>query len=294
VAAIRSWHANAVRIPLNESCWLGINGVDPKVSGLTYRNAVVAYVSRINAAGMYAIVDLHWNAPAGLKAVAQQAMADADHSPAFWRSVATTFRRNPAVIFDLYNEPYVAPWNATTGDKWQCWLNGCIENNYSTKSMVPAAGTPWLTAGMQSLVNAVRATGARQPLMLTGQDVGSNFTGFFSHMPTDPARQLIAQAHIYNNSSCATMTCWQGTLLPVAKKMPMVIGELGEYDCAHGFIDGLMAWSDSVGVSYLAWAWVPWAATPGSCRVIAGLIIDWNGRPTAYGSGFRTHLLRRG
>ena len=27
IKAIASWHANAVRIPLNEHCWLGINGV---------------------------------------------------------------------------------------------------------------------------------------------------------------------------------------------------------------------------------------------------------------------------
>src|SRR5579859_6352006 len=26
IAAIRSWNVNAVRIPLNEDCWLGING----------------------------------------------------------------------------------------------------------------------------------------------------------------------------------------------------------------------------------------------------------------------------
>src|ERR1700761_1514601 len=25
-AAVASWHANAVRVPLNEDCWLGING----------------------------------------------------------------------------------------------------------------------------------------------------------------------------------------------------------------------------------------------------------------------------
>jgi len=27
VQAIAAWHVNAVRIPLNEDCWLGINGV---------------------------------------------------------------------------------------------------------------------------------------------------------------------------------------------------------------------------------------------------------------------------
>src|SRR4051794_12292999 len=26
IAAIAAWHANAVRVPLNENCWLGVNG----------------------------------------------------------------------------------------------------------------------------------------------------------------------------------------------------------------------------------------------------------------------------
>src|SRR5262245_16166535 len=29
ITAIASWHVNAVRVPLNEDCWLGINGVNP-------------------------------------------------------------------------------------------------------------------------------------------------------------------------------------------------------------------------------------------------------------------------
>jgi len=29
------WHANVIRLPLNEICWLGINGAPPATSGLT-------------------------------------------------------------------------------------------------------------------------------------------------------------------------------------------------------------------------------------------------------------------
>jgi hypothetical protein len=289
IAAIRAWHANVVRIPLNEGCWLGINGAPASASGSNYRNAIVGYVNRINAAGMYVILDLHWNAPDGLRAVAQQAMADADHSTAFWSSVAATFKRNRAVIFDLYNEPFVAPWNASTSDKWNCWLNGCTENEYNLKGLAPKPSTPWPTAGMQSLVNAVRATGNVQPVMLAGEAVASDFSGFFSHLPNDPAHQLIASAHIYNNSSCTNQACWQGTLLPVARRMPVVTTELGEYDCAHGFIDRYMAWSDSAGVSYVAWSWLPGTDSV-TCRIVAGLITDWSGTPTPYGAGFKTHL----
>ena len=28
IAAMKSWHVNAVRLPMNEDCWLGINGVN--------------------------------------------------------------------------------------------------------------------------------------------------------------------------------------------------------------------------------------------------------------------------
>ena len=28
IRAMKSWHINAVRVPLNEACWLGINGID--------------------------------------------------------------------------------------------------------------------------------------------------------------------------------------------------------------------------------------------------------------------------
>src|SRR5947208_2465706 len=39
IDAIRSWGANAVRVPLNEACWLGINGVNPRWGGTNYRDA---------------------------------------------------------------------------------------------------------------------------------------------------------------------------------------------------------------------------------------------------------------
>jgi len=101
---IKSWGSNTVRVPMNETCWLGINGVSPQYSGQAYQTAISDFVDRINAAGMLAILDLHWNAPGTNIAYSQQVMADADHSPDFWASVAATFADNPSVAFDLYNE----------------------------------------------------------------------------------------------------------------------------------------------------------------------------------------------
>jgi hypothetical protein len=146
---------------------------------------------------------------------------------------------------------------------------------------------------MQSLVNAVRNAGGRQPLMLGGEAVASDLTGLLAHLPSDPLHQLIAAAHIYNNGSCNSPACWNGTLAPIAKRIPVVTGEMGEYDCGHSFIDTYMGWADSIGVSYLAWSWLP-GTDATTCRVVAGLITNWNGAPTPYGAGFRAHLIRRG
>src|SRR5207237_10746664 len=59
VSAIVSWRTNVVRLPLNETCWLGINGVTPAYAGANYQQAIADYVARLNRAGLVVILDLH-------------------------------------------------------------------------------------------------------------------------------------------------------------------------------------------------------------------------------------------
>jgi endoglucanase len=98
VHAIAAWHTNIVRVPLNEDCWLGINGAAPAYSGANYQAAIVNYVNLLHANGLYAILDLHWSAPGAQQATGLQAMVDADHGLAFWSSMATTFKNDLAVL----------------------------------------------------------------------------------------------------------------------------------------------------------------------------------------------------
>ena len=264
IAAMAAWRINAVRIPLNEQCWLGINGAAARYSGDAYRAAIRAYVTRLHDAGLYVVLDLHWNAPGRARATGQQPMADLAHAPAFWSSVATTFRADPAIIFDLYNEPQ--------NISWQCWRDGCL---------LPQG---WRTAGMQVLVNAVRSTGARQPIIATGVGSGNDLTSWLRYRPNDPAHNLVAGFHAYNFTRCITSGCWKKELEPVARSVPLIATELGQGGCSHGFIDRFMSWADSVGASYLGWTW-----NPAGCRAPA-LISSWAGRPTAFGEGLRAHL----
>jgi len=263
VAAMASWHINAVRIPLNEDCWLGVNGVKPAFGGVSYQAAIHSYVNLLHRHRLYAILELHFNAPGRVPATGQQVMADADHSPDLWTSIASSFKSDRAVIFDLYNEPHDISWS--------CWLSGCSSRG-------------WTTAGMQSLVDAVRATGATQPIMLGGLDWANDLSGWLANEPSDPAHALAASFHSYNFNGCSRV-CWDSTVAPLAAEVPVVTGELGENDCAHGFIDQYMPWADSHGISYLGWTWDTW-----NCNTGPALISNYNGTPTSFGVGLRDHF----
>src|SRR6267378_7960730 len=63
IDAMKTWGVNAVRVPLNEDCWLAINGSPAAYSGLNYQNAIKSYVDLLNQNGMYVLVELHWTAP---------------------------------------------------------------------------------------------------------------------------------------------------------------------------------------------------------------------------------------
>jgi hypothetical protein len=270
VAAMDTWHANAVRLQLNEDCWLNINMGGSVYGGAVYQNMIVNYVRLLHQHGKYVVLSLAWNAPGTAQSTGQQVMADVDHAPAFWSSVASVFRSDPAVAFDLYNEPHDISWD--------CWRNGCTT----------AGG--WTAAGMQSLVNAVRSTGARQPLLLGGLGWGSDLSQWIQYRPNDPANALVASFHVYGPafSQCTTMACLNSNVAPVAQQVPVVTGEMGENDCAHGYIDTYMSWADAHGVSYLGFTWDAW---PNQCATGPTMIVDYNGTPNNYGIGFRAHLL---
>jgi endoglucanase len=273
IAAIASWHGvNAVRLGLNEDCWLGINGFpNGGVTTATYHQAIADYVARLHAHGLYAILELHWSAPGTFPATSQEGMPDADHSPAFWASVAAAFKGDRGTIFDLFNEP--------AGVDWKCWQNGCAHTG-----TVAGRGT-WQAAGMQSLVTAVRNAGADNVVMLGGLSFANDMTGWLTYGPSDSQHQLVASLHAYNFNPCHDSGCWDSQVAPVAVRVPVIAGEIGENDGQAGFINAFMAWAEPKGISYLAWTWDTWG-----CGRAPVLISSYSGAPCpGYGVGYKSH-----
>jgi endoglucanase len=284
VAAIRSWGSNAVAIMLQEECWLGISGANPAFSGVNYQNAIRAYVDELNAQGMYVVLRLAVGGPGNRlqtgrdpkKDGAEPPLPDADHAPDFWRSVATTFKDNPAVLFHLFDEPHKV--------SYPCWLSGCVvKDDFYGR---------FQAAGMQSLLDAVRSTGATQPVIASGTNYAEDFSGWFSSPLIDPLHQLVANVNTFDFSPCKGR-CRSG-LIPVAASFPVVTGGFGDTSsgrdkrCNHDYSDKWMRFADRLDISYLAWTWDS-VKDFGGCGNSA-LVRSYNGAPTRFGAGILKHL----
>lgn len=270
IAAMKAWHINVVRVPLNEDCWLGINGLNPAYSGIAYRSAIEDYVAHLNAAGLYVILDVHWNAPGSEPAEGQQDMLDASHGYPLWRSIATAFKTSPAVLFDLYNEPHSLA--RTSEEQWRCWAQGCGEY-----------------AGMRGLVASVRSTGARNVILLGGLGWAAEDSEWLRYAPYDRLHQLAATFHVYyGHTVCTAEACWERTLLPLAAHVPVVADEFGEMQCGEpaslAWLVHWMSYATAHGFSMLAWAW---DTDAGQCSV-PSLITNYEGSPTPFGATVKT------
>lgn len=112
VEAITDWKANAVRIPLNEECRLGLAGSEPRYGGAACIAAVRDPVGRAEAHGVTPVLEPHWSYgrytgnPAGcsdVRATCRKPMPGMRYAPAFRASAASAFKDGPATVSDRFS-----------------------------------------------------------------------------------------------------------------------------------------------------------------------------------------------
>jgi endoglucanase len=304
--AIKTWKVNSVRLPLNEASWLGYQCTDSTGKtrdpdpGDNYQATVKSAVKEATEAGLYVIVDLHWTAPGTFCPLAQNPIADMDHSIDFWKSVATTFKDYPNVMFELFNEPFFF-WMTSGATPWKVLRDGGTFTKYVTgNSSKYTADYTWKSAGMQQMLDAVRLTGATNVVLVGAPSWSQDLSQWTSYQPTDPLNQLAAVWHAYPESGEVGSAgasvpkfgteaySWSESVLNAG--IPLVITETGDHN-ADGtvgapFVSKVLPWADKVGASYLGWTWDVWQNHDNV------LIKDKAGTPTdGYGAYFKQHLL---
>ncbi|WP_426572099.1 glycoside hydrolase family 5 protein [Aquihabitans sp. McL0605] len=309
IEALKSWNKpgaagnaiNTVRIPMNEDCWLGINGVPSAYSGANYQRFIAAEVDAATAAGMYVILDLHWSAPGSFLATQQDVGPNADHSIAFWREVATAYKDQPSVVFDLINEPRLwcssaacnASYTTASQTAWGCYRDGCTYTYTADDHVTGRTSGQIKIAGSQQLVDEIRAAGATNVILIEGLGYANALDLWTAYKPKDPAQQIAAELHTYPSSGAnVNNKAWLDDMLSrggLSTTYPIVVGEFGEGVCnasSTGFTQQTMDWADSHGYSYAAWGWDSGEGCSGPTLVTR----NDAGSASTYGAVVKAHL----
>lgn len=276
--AVDDWHSNIVRLPLSQDRWFGKAPEQNDVCE-PYRALVKQIVDLCSSKNCYIILDLHWSdANQWGQNIGQQPMPDRN-SILFWKDIAAVYANNPAVIFDLYNEPF--------GTSWDIWLNGGTVT--SRPGRPGQKSITYEAAGMQTLLDTVRATGAKNVVIAGGLDYAYDFNGILEgRQLKDPNGSGVIYAnHVYDNKGDSVFT-WIAKMEEASAKLPVFIGEFG----GSGGPNRRRGWwgnspSNAIGDDWLLHVLQAiqdhnWSFTAWDLHTAAGptLIADWNYMPT--------------
>jgi len=224
-----------------------------------YRQLIDSVIKLAAAHGAYVMVDLH------------RFLAPDDDCAAFWTDAAARYKNNPAVIFDLFNEPHDISWDL--------WKSG---------GMVPIQGKePFHSPGMQGLIDAVRATGAKNIVVCGGLGYAFDLSGVLNGYALNDkgGNGIMYATHFYNWHHG-----WQDHFLNVAEKYPVIVGEFGADIKKMNFIpadqqEDPYTWApDALGM--VQKYHLNWTAFSFHTRSTPVLLSDWNFTPSPFWGAF--------
>jgi hypothetical protein len=261
------WRANCVRISVQPGLWRQ----DPEAQ----RTALSDNVAAARAEGLFVIIDWHRigfpglydpDVPADWGLPTDVAIASIDETIAFWQEMARDYGDDPAVLFEIWNEPTADPklWVAT-GQHW------------------PVFKPAW-----EQIIAAIRPL-ADNVVLVAG--------GYWAHDLVGVKDDLIGDArtayawHSYPNAERGNMAARIATLGGLQAVKPIVVTEWGfrpeSDDDLRGtvkgfgrpFVEGVL---DRFGLGHTAWCY--------STGAVPNLLADETGTPSTAGAFVRDTL----
>jgi hypothetical protein len=277
--AIADWHVNHIRLPLAQDRWFG-KAPEQKDGGQAYRALVKQIVDHCSAQSCYIVLDLHWSdAGEWGKQIGQHVMPDRN-SVTFWEDVAETYKNHPAVLFDLYNEPHDVSWDV--------WRSG---GKVTEKDRRTRTERTFEAVGMQTLLDTVRARGAKNVVIAGGLDWSYDMSGFLKgkQLADSDGNGVIYANHAYPNKG-DTVPQWIGKLERAARAIPVIVSEYGGGFRTRTGPEGGDPWVRQVleALQDHDWHWTAWDMHP---KAGPTLISDWKYTPTAQFGVWVKHAL---
>lgn len=291
IEAFDNWDCNLVRLPMSQDFWFGHHS-SQNDGGAEYRRLIDEIVNIARERNKYIWLDLHWsNGGTEWGANTGQHKMPDKNSLVFWESVAQEYRNHPYVLFGLYNEPY--------GVSWDVWKNGGMvsESSEVTENGKKSVKTlKYEAVGMQTLIDAIRAQGANNIIIVGGLDWGFDLSRAadekYRLVDTPEGNGIVLDTHPYpwKNKN------WSQLIDKAGEHYPVIVGEFGTGPAKNdpdkpdeyyfkNYHETLFDWIEKNNYSFAAWSFHPSA---GPC-----LIKGWNYEPTPYhGVYVRDFLIR--
>ncbi|HZL46884.1 MAG TPA: cellulase family glycosylhydrolase, partial [Opitutaceae bacterium] len=192
--------------------------------------------------------------------------------------LASVYQNNPAVLFDLYNEPAHINWDQ--------WFKGGPLTETDKKTKVTLT---YESVGLPALLAAIRSTGAKNVVVAGGinwtYEVGGIMDG---RELSDPTGNGVIYAnhpypHSYAGIGLETIAQWAARIEAFAQKYPVIMTEFGSIEKMWAFPKEWNyndeKWNREM-IRVLEehhWSWTAWDFHPTAWPC---LISDWNYTPT--------------
>ncbi len=265
---VLGWKANVIRVPFNQDWALqGRAGH----SSEEYRAALDQVIEWSAALGAYTILDLQW---LDAETVYGHTSGRENHvaplpdalSLTLWSEFAVRYRDEPAVLFDLFNEPH-----DPVDDDWRPLHLIAPDGSVIEADpdfVGPDQWVPW--AGR--LVREVRAIHPGALLLVAGVDWAFDLRGIEIDAPN-----IVYSAHIYANRH---RRHWRKAL-GRADEVPVFVGEWGGGDRDLDFGRRLVQALRTSACGWAAWSWAD----------IPRLVHATGYQPTPFGALVRDELM---
>ncbi|MBS1824542.1 MAG: cellulase family glycosylhydrolase [Acidobacteria bacterium] len=198
---VNGWKANIIRLPFNQQRVFDL--------GEAYLRRMDRVIEWAAGLGAYTLLDLQW-------LVDEIAPLPDEQSPRLWRMLADRYYANPAVLYDLYNEPHdvaVADWNY------------------------------WATL----LTDTIRSVHINALVFVSGMDWGYDLRGVHVEAP-----DIVYSTHVYPEKQAK----WKDAFGRMAAVRPVFAGEWGGWDQHVDWGRELARYFDRLGMGWTAWSWV--------------------------------------
>lgn len=263
---VSEWGANVIRVPFTQDWVLRGRGTLPPSAYLDAIDHVIYWAAR---AGAYTMLDLQWldaDVPCGRNADGSfnrvPSLPNTD-SMVVWSTLAERYRDEPAVLFDVFNEPHDPLPDDPTA------LEGIDEAGHvfplPARRVSMAEWQPWA----RHLVRAIRRVHAQSLIFVSGVNWAYDLRGMpltMAEDSNDVFPNLVYSTHVYpwcgafsergrRRFPFATSPSWGEAFGRLSRTVPVFVAEWGGGPEHVRWGETLIRYLRRLDIGWAAWSW---------------------------------------